>query len=173
MDIIKQKAIADDTFMKAPNGKPTNLTERQWLQIRTKAFKEWFGDWEGNPFASNVTLDAGSFSPENVDALGYRPAFAFRQNGIYVGEIQFENLIANAEGEYIDGEYLTFPEVGWGISIEPEFRGKGLGKAMYYEAAKYAARQGKTLRSATINDTVSDSAKRVWDSFVKNGYASI
>ena len=34
------------TFMKAPNGKDTNLTERQWLQVRTKAFKKWFGDWE-------------------------------------------------------------------------------------------------------------------------------
>lgn len=46
MDEIKKKAIADGTFMKAPNGKPTNLNERQWLQVRTKAFKEWFGDWE-------------------------------------------------------------------------------------------------------------------------------
>ncbi len=32
--------------MKAPNGNPTKLNERQWLQVRTKAFKEWFGDWE-------------------------------------------------------------------------------------------------------------------------------
>ena len=46
MKDIKSKAIANGTFMKAPNGKPTNLTERQWLQVRTKAFKEWFGDWE-------------------------------------------------------------------------------------------------------------------------------
>ena len=43
---IKARSIADGTFMKAPNGKDTNLTERQWLQIRTKAFKKWFGDWE-------------------------------------------------------------------------------------------------------------------------------
>ena len=43
---IKAKAILDGTFMKAPNGKDTNLTERQWLQVRTKAFKKWFGDWE-------------------------------------------------------------------------------------------------------------------------------
>lgn len=43
---LKKKAIADGTFMKAPNGKPTNLTERQWLQVRTKAFKDWFGEWE-------------------------------------------------------------------------------------------------------------------------------
>ena len=43
---IKEKALSDGTFMKAPNGRPTNLTERQWLQVRTKEFKEWFGDWE-------------------------------------------------------------------------------------------------------------------------------
>lgn len=43
---IKAKAISDGTFMKAPNGKDTNLNERQWLQVRTKAFKKWFGDWE-------------------------------------------------------------------------------------------------------------------------------
>lgn len=46
MQSIKDKAIADGTFMKAPNGNPTNLNERQWLQVRTKAFKDWFGDWE-------------------------------------------------------------------------------------------------------------------------------
>ena len=34
------------TFMKAPNGKDTNLTEKQWVQVRTKSFKDWFGDWE-------------------------------------------------------------------------------------------------------------------------------
>ncbi|MGP1515514.1 MAG: ADP-ribosyltransferase-containing protein [Bacteroidales bacterium] len=43
---IVDKAKADGTYMKAPNGKDTNLTERQWVQVRTKAFKDWFGDWE-------------------------------------------------------------------------------------------------------------------------------
>lgn len=46
LEEIKSKAQADGTFMLAPNGKPTRLNERQWLQVRTKAFKEWFGDWE-------------------------------------------------------------------------------------------------------------------------------
>lgn len=46
LDNIKAKAISDGTFMKAPNGKQTNLDEHQWLQVRTKAFKDWFGDWE-------------------------------------------------------------------------------------------------------------------------------
>lgn len=46
MQSIKEQAIANSTFMQAPNGNPTNLNERQWLQVRTKAFKDWFGDWE-------------------------------------------------------------------------------------------------------------------------------
>lgn len=30
----------------APNGNVSNLTEKQYAQVRTKAFKDWFGDWE-------------------------------------------------------------------------------------------------------------------------------
>lgn len=54
---LKKKAIADGTFMKAPNGKSSNLTERQWLQVRTKAFKKWFGDWESNPSKASKVVD--------------------------------------------------------------------------------------------------------------------
>ena len=54
MQSIKDKAIANGTFMKAPNGNPTNLNERQWLQVRTKAFKDWFGDWESSEFINKI-----------------------------------------------------------------------------------------------------------------------
>ena len=43
---IIEHAKESGTYMKAPNGKPTRLTEKQWAQVRTKAFKSWFGDWE-------------------------------------------------------------------------------------------------------------------------------
>jgi len=43
---IMNRAIENGTFMKAPNGEDTKLTVKQWLQVRTKAFKNWFGDWE-------------------------------------------------------------------------------------------------------------------------------
>lgn len=42
---IKERTKADGTFMKAPNGKNTYLTEEQWLMVRTKNFRRWFGDW--------------------------------------------------------------------------------------------------------------------------------
>lgn len=57
MKAIKEKSIADGTFMKAPNGNPTNLNERQWLQVRTKAFKAWFGDWVNNPSEASKIVD--------------------------------------------------------------------------------------------------------------------
>ena len=54
---IKKKAVADGTFMKAPNGKETNLTEDQWLAVRTAAFKNWFGDWEHDPQNASKVVD--------------------------------------------------------------------------------------------------------------------
>ena len=57
LQALKSKAIANGTFMKAPNGKNSNLSERQWLQVRTKAFKEWFGDWENNPKDASKAVD--------------------------------------------------------------------------------------------------------------------
>ena len=41
----------------APNGNPTNLTERQYAQVRTKAFKDWFGDWENDPENASKVVD--------------------------------------------------------------------------------------------------------------------
>ena len=43
---IIDQAKQNGTYMKAPNGKPTNLTAAQWVKVRTQAFKNWFGDWE-------------------------------------------------------------------------------------------------------------------------------
>lgn len=57
MQSIKDKAIADGTFMKAPNGKPTNLNERQWLQVRTRNFINWFGDWINDPSNASKIVD--------------------------------------------------------------------------------------------------------------------
>ena len=57
MQQIKDQTIANGTFMKAPNGKPTNLNEKQWLQVRTKTFKKWFGDWEKAPANASKIVD--------------------------------------------------------------------------------------------------------------------
>ncbi len=60
----------------APNGKPSNLSYEQWVTVRTPAFKEWFGDWEG---AANIewlmnsepvaTLTGDEFKVNLVDSV--------------------------------------------------------------------------------------------------------
>lgn len=47
----------------APNGKVSNLTEKQYAQVRTKAFKEWFGDWENNPSEASKVVDKETGEP--------------------------------------------------------------------------------------------------------------
>lgn len=54
---IIEKAKEDGSYMKAPNGKKSNLNERQWAQVRTRTFKEWFGDWENDPEHASQVLD--------------------------------------------------------------------------------------------------------------------
>lgn len=54
---IREKYKDTDKWMKAPNGKSTNLTEEQWCQVRTKNFKDWFGDWEAAKDKSKFALD--------------------------------------------------------------------------------------------------------------------
>lgn len=51
------KYAGSDSWMKAPNGKDTKLTEKQWLQVRTPSFKAWFGDWEGDPESASKAVD--------------------------------------------------------------------------------------------------------------------
>lgn len=41
----------------APNGKPSNLPERLYAQVRTKEFKDWFGDWQDDPKNASKVVD--------------------------------------------------------------------------------------------------------------------
>ena len=44
-DILAKAPRDSQGRLLAPNGKPSNLTERQYAQVRTKEFIDWFGDW--------------------------------------------------------------------------------------------------------------------------------
>ena len=52
------KLSGDNKKLLAPNGKPSNLNAMQHAQVRTEAFKKWFGDWE--TVANLKWLDTGS-----------------------------------------------------------------------------------------------------------------
>ena len=57
LEDVRKQYINTDKWLKAPNGKDTNLTEKQWLQVRTSQFKAWFGDWENDPENASKVID--------------------------------------------------------------------------------------------------------------------
>lgn len=56
-DILANAKRDSEGHLLAPNGRKSNLTERQYAQVRTKAFKDWFGDWENNPSEASKVVD--------------------------------------------------------------------------------------------------------------------
>ena len=45
-DILANANRDSEGHLLAPNGKVSNINEKQYALVRTKAFKRWFGDWE-------------------------------------------------------------------------------------------------------------------------------
>lgn len=58
LQIILDEAPRDSKGrLLAPNGKPSNLPERLYAQVRTKEFKDWFGDWQNDPKNASKVVD--------------------------------------------------------------------------------------------------------------------
>ena len=56
-DYVQKQSASDNSKPLAPNGKPSNLTKSQWQEVRTPAFKKWFGDWENDPANASKIVD--------------------------------------------------------------------------------------------------------------------
>lgn len=175
MQSIKDKAIFDGTFMKI-NGKPTNLNEAQWLFVRTKAFKDLFGDWERVAYSSKfreskdipnsitsatyqgVSVSEAVFDPDMAPNGGKRIIFLGDK---YIGEIP---IIESKNKIKMSGS------MGAATEIEEEYRGKGYGKKAHLALANIAKSEGKTLYSDSSN---SDAEDALWKSLVKEGIAEV
>ena len=97
---IKEAAIANGTFMKAPNGKDTRLNERQWLQVRTDGFKRWFGDWLLKHQSVNKILTELSPFKNNAEAINWAVEnIVGTHNNKEIGEYE---ITKTALGKYID-----------------------------------------------------------------------
>lgn len=94
VDRIISTAKANNNYLLAPNGKRTNLSPKQWAQVRTKAFKEWFGDWE------KATRIEKLRNSEPIIASGEE------YNGLYELNNRSANkyIINNLRGNYINAD---------------------------------------------------------------------
>ena len=126
MDEIKKSAIADGTFMKAPNGKKSNLTEKQWLKVRTKAFKDWFGDWENDSENASKVVD------ENGEPL---IVYHGNRTGEHITSFKKEKLGTEHKERNIKGFwFITDRKIAKEeYALKPESIGKGKDYLQYGE----------------------------------------
>ena len=133
---IRKKAVADGTFMKAPNGANTNLTEDQWLSVRTAAFKSWFGDWEHDPENASKVVDEngeprvvyhgtyGDFTVFDKAKIGSATDYGIWGRGFYFTNMEntpYGNkklaLFLNFRNPFIFNDYKSAEEIGDYLNI--------------------------------------------------------
>lgn len=71
-------------WLKAPNGRDTNLEPYQWVQVRTPSFMKWFGDW----------MAAAEMAPSSMDSVSVKKIVA---RGIHEAISKGQPLDANDE----------------------------------------------------------------------------
>lgn len=75
--LAKAPRNSEGKLLVRPGGPVSNLDERQYAQVRTKAFKDWFGDWENDPENASKVVD------ENDEPLVVYHNTPFEFNGIF------------------------------------------------------------------------------------------
>ena len=93
----------------APNGKKSNLTSQQYKLVRTKAFKDWFGDWENDPANASKVIDENgeplvcnhSSREENIDIFYGGRIFRTKNNEVMPIWFNYKSGFVYAIGEDI------------------------------------------------------------------------
>ena len=152
-DILANAKRDSEGNLLAPNGRPTNLTERQYAQVRTKAFKDWFGDWERAANANRVSLGKEIPNIDKYSKYGQKGEtdIEFREvldeKGNIIGNVRMEFSGKNRKGV---------------VTLHPNLTvtGKGYGTALYQHIAdKYNINVEESFGEIGK----SEAAKRMWD----------
>ena len=106
---VKEKYINTDEWLKAPNGKDTNLSEHLWVMVRTPRFKKWFGDIETITFNNNGKIKN---IPDNVSKVvddNGEPKIIF--HGTTHGFNEFTKERGNIENWFGNAYYFSDSEL--------------------------------------------------------------
>lgn len=139
--ILENASRDSEGNLLAPNGNISNLDTKHYVLVRTKAFKEWFGDWEKNPSKSSKVVDNNgepllvyhysndkdfyTFDRKYIESkkvADHGKGFYFSSNKNYAKEfgkreipvfLNIRNLIDmnNFEEQYLGRTYKEFKEI--------------------------------------------------------------
>lgn len=150
---VKSKYMGTPLWMKAPNGKRTNLTEEQWVRVRTPNFKRWFDDWEKKAWAKAAMdflektapvreLSGGEFQKDGVKLTDKVPAY-FKSIGNVarndeLGDVVLdlkgvEDSIAHGVGRLKSAAFMAVPDViekGFIFNREENWKERGWNTAV-------------------------------------------
>lgn len=112
----------------APNGKPSNLTYKQWVTVRTPQFIRWFGDWENDPENASKVVDENG-EPlvvyHHTDDASF-DVFRIGTGNYYVNGLYFmESESSTSYGDKYIVAFLNIRnpfDVGSNKSLEPEVK---------------------------------------------------
>ena len=154
-DDVVAKYKGTDQWMKSPNGQPTKLNEKQWVQTRTPSFKKWFGDFEKDPANASKAVD------ENGE-----PLILYHGSGKTFDEFK---QVGSIHQQYGAGYYFT----------EDKKIAEGYGGTKIYEVfinARYGIKEkredalaGRPLKESDYvasKDKEPDNPQKIW--MVKN-----
>ena len=146
---IIAKAKANGTYLKAPNGKPSNLTPRQWVQVRTKAFKRWFGNWDIGAMVTPIHRSKGGFknlteaekwAKENLQGKSVRNLFTNEE--ISIGSKSIKEMLDPKFAKNVNEQVhmsalqsvLDFIETGIPAEIHKDTKERGFDVMRLYNA---------------------------------------
>ena len=89
----------------APNGKKSNLTALQYKLVRTKAFKDWFGDWENNPESASKVVDSNGEPLPVYHGTNAEPFVVFYEGSFFTDD--YMNADGYASGEMVYEVFLN------------------------------------------------------------------
>lgn len=170
---IKANAERNGTYLQAPNGEDTKLTPHQWLVVRTRAFKEWFGDWENDADnASKIVDENGEPMVVYHGTIKKFNAFETSSHGMHFGTIKSAQerladkrieLRSSAKGNILsvflnirNPEETLDQDASWGYEVKyAKLRGAdGLTYTNRWEdngSTSYVAFSPNQIKSATNN----------------------
>lgn len=159
----EEQQIIDDaqrngTYLKAPNGKPTNLTPKQWVQARTMAFKRWFGDWILPIMETPIHKSKGTFAnlaeaekwaKENLQ--GKKEKNRYTGEEISIGKNSIKEMLDPKFSKAINEQVhisalqsvLDFIKTGVPAEIHPDTHGRDFNVMRLYNAIEI---EGKVYR---------------------------
>jgi hypothetical protein len=136
------------SWMRAPNGQPTKLTERQWVQVRTPSFKKWFGDWEA---AENLRWLM------NADPVSILPKMVFQKG-------DQDNLVDSILASWKE-KVVLHPEIG-DIVLDKEGVKSSIGHGLGREKASAFALIPEIIEKGRVISRQSNWKNRGYDTAV-------